>query len=424
MILARAILALLPALLLLVACGERSRSPAPVSLVFKHARILGPADPIPGLIRDFEAAHPGVRVRSEALPWTSDDQHQLYVINLEGRSPGFDVMMLDVIWVPEFARAGWLLDLSSRVSPEELAQYFPSTVAAATWEGRVWALPWNMNVGLLYYRADLLAKHGLAPPATWDELVATVQRIQAAERDPRLDGYLWQGKQYEGLTVNALEAFWANDTRLLAPDGATFPDPARAADALAFLRRLIESGVSPRWVTAGDEELTRRAFGDGRAIFLRNWPYVLDLIEAPDSPVRGRVGIAPLPGRTRDTAGRGSTGGSHLGVSRRTAHPEEAIALARFLTSEGAQRAMLAGTLYPTRTALYRDPALTARHPRLPQIHDLMIAGRPRPVTPNYLLLSTTLQPEFSAVLVDRKPPGRAIAEARHRLDYFLVARR
>jgi multiple sugar transport system substrate-binding protein len=391
--------------------------------VFKHARIFGPVDPIPGLLREFEAAHPAVRVRAESLPSSSDDQHQFYVINLEARSAGVDVMMLDVIWVPEFARAAWLLDLTPHVARAELAAFFPSTVAAATWEARVWALPWNMNVGVLYYRADLLDKHGVTPPVTWDELIAAVERIRAAEGDPRLDGYLWQGKQYEGMMVNALEALWASDTHLLGPGGATFPDPARAGEALAFLRGLIERGISPRWVTAADEELTRRPFGDGRAIFLRNWPYVLDLVEAPGSAVRGRVGIAPLPGRTPGTAGRGSTGGSHLGVSRHTRHPEAAVALARFMTSARAQRAMLAGTLYPTRTALYHDPALVARHPRLPRFHDLMLAGVPRPATPNYLLLSTMLQPEFSAVFVGLKSPARAIAESRHRLDYFLASR-
>lgn len=416
-------MALALAILGLAGCGERPR-PAPVAeLVFKHARIFGHVDPIPGLLREFEAAHPGVRVRAESLPSSSDDQHQFYVINLEGRSAGVDVMMLDVIWVPEFARAGWLLDLTPHVAPAELSAFFPSTVAAATWRERLWALPWNMNVGLLYYRADLLGKHGIEPPRTWDALITAVTRIRTAEGDPRLEGYLWQGKQYEGMMVNALEALWAAGTELLGPGGATFPDPERAAQALAFLRGLVERGVSPRWVTAADEELTRRPFGDGRAIFLRNWPYVLDLVEAPSSPVRGRVGIAPLPGRTAATAGRGSTGGSHLGVSRHTRHSQAAVALARFLTGERAQRAMLAGTLYPARTALYRDPALLARHPQLPRIHDLMLRGMPRPVTPNYLLLSTMLQPEISAVLVGLKSPARAIAEAGHRLDYFLAAR-
>ncbi len=421
---ARACLLLAP-LVLASACSPPAPTTGPVTIVFKHARILGESDPLPGLLREFEAAHPRVRVRSEALPWASDDQHQFYVINLEGKSPGLDVMMLDVIWVPEFARAGWLLDLDARVSRAELAPFFPSAVEAATWSHRVWALPLNMNVGFLFYRADLLAKYGLAPPATWDELVAQVRRIRAAERDPKLDGYVWQGKQYEGMVVNVLEALWARGTRLIDQDGSVFPEPERAAEALTFLRRLIESGVSPAWTTASDEELSRRAFGDGRAIFLRNWPYALALFEASDSPVRGRVGIAPLPGRSGGPAGVGSTGGAHLGIARATRHPDEALALVRFLTGERAQRVIAASkALSPSRIALYDDPGLVAASPRLPQIRDLMLAGRPRPVTPTYLLLSSTLQPEFSAVLVGLKSPARAIADGRRRLEYFLASSR
>jgi multiple sugar transport system substrate-binding protein len=310
------------------------------------------------------------------------------------------------------------------VREDELASYFPSAVAAARWSGRVWALPWNMNVGLLYYRSDLLAKYGLAPPATWDELVADVERVRRGERDPRLDGYLWQGKQYEGMVVNVLESLWGAGTDLLGADERVFPDPGRAAEALTYLRRLLASGVSPAWTTAADEELSRRGFGDGHAVFLRNWPYVFELLEDSGSPVRGRVGIAPLPGRTAATAGAGSTGGAHLGISRHTAHPEEAIALARFLTGERAQRAMLAGNLYPANMTLYRDPDLVRERPWLAAIQTLMLNGRPRPITPNYLLLSTTLQPELSAVLVGLEPASRAIAQSRRRLDYFLASRR
>jgi multiple sugar transport system substrate-binding protein len=412
-------------MLVLGGCTDTSSDRGPTTLVFKHARILGPADPIPALLREFEAEHPGVRVKSESLPWTSDEQHQFYAINLEGASPGFDVMMLDVVWIAEFARAGWLLDLSPLLAAGETAPHFPSAVAAATYDGRVWALPWNMNVGLLYYRTDLLAKYGFQPPGTWDELVGQVRRIRGAEHDPQLEGYLWQGKQYEGLVVNVLEAFWGNGTRLLAEDGRLFPEPRRAAEALAFLRGLIERGVSPGWVTAADEELSRRAFGEGHAIFLRNWPYALDLFQAPDSRVRGRVGIAPLPGHEPGAAAGGSTGGSHLGISRRTAHPDAALALVRFLTSAHAQLAMVSGAaLYPSRQAIYHDPDVVRSHPMLPRIHALMLTGRPRPVAPYYLVLSSTLQPEFSAVLVGLKPADRAISDGRQRLEHFLISLR
>ena len=377
---------------------------------------------MPGLLREFERRHPGVTVVSEPLTWTSDEQHQFYVINLDGASPTFDVLMLDVIWVPEFAQAGWLLDLSPWVTREELAPHFPAAAAASTWNGRVWGLPWNMNVGVLYYRADLLARHGLTPPRTWEELVAQVGRVRAGERDPRLDGVLWQGKQYEGLVVNVLEHFWARGTTLASDDGRVLPEPERAAAALAFMRSLIDEGVSPGWVTAADEELTRRPFGDGRAVFLRSWPYAMDLFEAADSPVRGRVGIAAIPGHQGGSAGVGATGGSHLAVNRRTRHADTAVALVRFLASEHGQRALTAAgvALYPTRTALYHDATAVRAHPHMPQFHDLALGARPRPVTPYYLMMSTTVQPEFSAALVGVKRPEQALAHARRRLQYML----
>jgi len=409
------------ALLALGGCSERAAQRGPVTIVFKHARILGPTDPVPGLLATFEARNPGVRVRAEVLPWNSDEQRQFLVVNLESGAPGFDVMMLDVIWVPEFARAGWLLDLTPRVPADELAHHFAAAAAGARWDGRTWALPWFMSVGLLYYRSDLLAKHGFVPPATWEELVTQAERIRAAERQPRLDGFLWQGKQYEGLVVNALEHLWANDTDLLGADGTVLPDPARAAEALAFMRRLIERGASPGWVTAADEELSRRAFGRGEAVFLRNWPYVLDLFDAPDSPVRGKVGIAPLPRHAAGHRGFASTGGAHLAIHAHTRHPDAAVALARFLSSEEAQRAMSdRAALSPTRVALYDDPALLRRHPSYPRIREFTLAGRPRPVTPYYLAMSITLQPELSAALVGVKPPARAVADARHSLDFLL----
>src|SRR5215468_3862010 len=122
-------------LLLLGGCSGPEGRGGPVTLVIKHAKILGPVDPIPRLLAEFEAEHPGIRVKAEVLPWTSDEQRQFLVINLEGGRPGFDLMMLDCIWVPEFARAGWLLDLTPGLPQDELAAHFPSAVEAGTWDG-------------------------------------------------------------------------------------------------------------------------------------------------------------------------------------------------------------------------------------------------------------------------------------------------
>ncbi len=230
----------------------------------------------------------------------------------------------------------------------------------------MWALPWHFNVGVLYYRADLLARHGVAVAAHRRRARrAPSERIRAAERDPKLDGFVWQGKQYEGLTCNALEALWASGTTLLDERGDVLPDGARARRARwGACADGSTRASSPRWVSAADEELTRRAFGDGRAIFLRNWFYAMDLFNEP-----GRAGAregghravaGPCP---RGAPAPGSTGGSLLGVSRTSRHPEAAITLARFLAGDEAQRVLAGGSVLPTRMALYHDPALVAKRP-------------------------------------------------------------
>src|SRR5258705_1006335 len=143
---------------------------------------------------------------------------------------------------------------------------------------------------------------------------------------------------------------------------------------------------------------------------------------AAASRVRGGVGIAPLPGHADGAPGRGDTGGLHRAVTRRTRHAEAAVALVRFLAGDEGQRAITAAgvALYPTRVDLYRDPVAIKAHPHMPRFHDLALRARPRPVTPYYLMLSTTVQPEFSAALVGLKTPEEALGEARRRLEYIL----
>src|SRR5262249_10237071 len=193
---------------------------------------------------------------------------------------------------------------------------------------------------------------------------------------------------------------------LCGPTGLVLVNPDGAAAALGFRRRLLTDGISPSLVTGADEEQTRREFGAGRAVFLRNWPYARRLFERPTSAVRGRVGLTALPGG-------GALGGAHLAINRATRHPELAWQLVRFLTTDQAQRAIAdAVGLHPTRPRLL-EPALRS----------IFAAARPRPITPWYQTLSATMQPAFSAAITGVTPPRDALATARLQLEYFLQDR-
>ena len=141
----------------------------------------------------FMVEHPEIRVVQRATPDAADQRHQLYVQWLNARASEPDILQLDAIWTPEFAAAGWILDLD-RFGPAT-GEFFPATVTANSWRGRLYALPWFVDVGMLYWRTDLMK----APPATFDEL----ERIAARARRERglRYGLVWQGARYEGLVT-------------------------------------------------------------------------------------------------------------------------------------------------------------------------------------------------------------------------------
>src|SRR5438876_10435466 len=126
-----------------------------------------------------------------------------------------------------------------------------------------------MNVGLLYYRSDLLDASGFAPPRSYEELANQARVVMERAADRRLGGFVWQGRQYEGLVVNVLEELWARGVELVATNGRVLVDLGGAAAALEFRRRLLNDDVSSSVVPGADVVQARRYFGDRRSVFLR-----------------------------------------------------------------------------------------------------------------------------------------------------------
>ncbi|NJN35872.1 MAG: ABC transporter substrate-binding protein [Nitrospiraceae bacterium] len=363
-------------------------------------------------------ADPGVLVREELLPASSDGQHQYYAMNLDGGKAPFDLLAVDTIWVQEFAKAGWIAPLDDLLPQAERDDFFPGPIMAATFAHKLYAVPWYVDAGVLYYRRDLLDRHGIAPPATWPELVHAARVILDAEQDPELAGFVWQGKQYEGLICVALEMVRSNGTDLWTGDRN------RAETSLQFLRETISvHGITPLSTSMADEESTRLIFGGGRALFMRNWPYAWSLLERAGSPVQGKIGMAPLP----SFAGYGGApvlGGWLLAIPQHSPRQEAARELIRFLTSPEAQRRIAIAIGYnPTRRALYAEKPLVEIRPALKDLYPIFLAARPRPVTPYYLLLSQAAQPEVSAFVVGRKTARDTLDAVRRQAERLAIGR-
>jgi multiple sugar transport system substrate-binding protein len=402
-------------------CSRQGAQPpaGQVAVVLKHQPLWGDPAPFHAFLDRFRRENPDVLLRTETLPNASDVAREMFLTALEGGADDFDVFAIDVVWAPEFARAGWLADLSSAFPAARLGEEFlPHAVEAVMLEGRVYAVPWFLDVGLLYYRADLVPR----APKTYDELRQFARA--AMDRDPRLSGFLWQGRQYEGLNCNVFEAVWGHGGNLLE-QGRIALDTGAARAALRWLRETITTGLSPRSVISSAEEETRRAFQDGRAVFLRNWPYVWAEVQAPGSAVRGKVGFAPLPSVNGDP-GAGTLGGWQLAVNAHVPAPRRRAAerLVAFLTShEAAVELAVHYSRIPARRAVYEDPRIRKDAPFIAALLPIALAARPRPVTPYYALASDSIQGELSAALAGLRPPEEALSRAQRIVDHLESSR-
>lgn len=398
----------LAAATLLLASGACARPPE-----VERVSILVPASERPfwGEVADGFTEATGQEVEIIEGPNATDLRESLYTTSLMAGDPSLDVVLMDVTWTPKLAGAGWLVPLDEAITPEEQAAFLPAALRAGRVGGRLYRIPVRTDVGVLYYRRDWLAEAGIAPPRTFEELEAAARALQ---QPPQRWGFVWQGSQYEGLVCMYLEVlrghggFWVDpETLEVGLDGK------EAVAALTFLVRARgEAPISPPGVTTYKEEESRRLFHDGRAVFLRNWPYVWRLAQAEGSPIAGKVGVSAMvhaPGQRSV----GTLGGWGLGVSRFSKRPKEALAFIRYAASLPGQRALCRDSGYaPALLAAYEDPELLAANPFLADLRDIHAAAVARPTIPRYALASDVLQRRLSGALSGVQTAEDALRDA------------
>lgn len=298
----------------------------------------------------------GNEVKLVSTPADAQERLALYQSLLASKSDKVDVFQIDVVWPGILANQ--FLDLNQFIEPAKLDGYFQTLIANNTVDGKLVAVPWFVDAGMLYYRKDLLDKYQLKAPETWADLEQAAKKVMAGE--PGIQGYVFQGKAYEGLVCNALEWITSNGGGTLLDNAgkATFNNP-QASAALDRARGWIGT-IAPQGVLGYDEEQARGAFQSGKAVFMRNWPYAWALVNAPDSTVKDKVGVVPLPkGDGEHGVHTGTLGGQSLAVSKYSAHPKEAVDLILYLAgAEEEKRRAVKGSFNPSLKSVYDQPEL------------------------------------------------------------------
>jgi trehalose/maltose transport system substrate-binding protein len=320
----------------------------------------------------------GIQVKVVPKPQAGTDAYQAFLRFFQAQSADLDVLMLDVIWPGAFAPH--LLDLSSKLGAEA-KQHYPNIIQNDTVNGKLVALPWFADVGILYYRTDLLKKYGYsAPPQTWDELQQQATKIMNGEKasNPNFTGFVFQGSAYEGLTCDALE--WLASTgggQIIENNKVTVNNP-QATTTLNMVKGWVGT-ITPRGVTTFQEDAARNVFQGGNAAFMRNWPYAYAAAKQ-GSPIQSTFDAGALPAASGQPH-VGTVGGWQLGVSKYSKNQDAGVEFVRYMAGPDVQawRAVV-GTFLPTIQSVAAMPAVVQAQPFLKNIGDVQRVTRPSTV--------------------------------------------
>jgi trehalose/maltose transport system substrate-binding protein len=362
---------------------------------------------------DAWAKKSGHTVKIVSTPNSATERLALYQQLLAAGAADIDVFQIDVVWPGILGRH--LVDLTPKAQGQ-MAQHFPSMVQSATVDGKLVAMPWFADAGLLYYRKDLLEKYGRKVPQTWEELTETARIVLEGERkagNSNFTGFVWQGRAYEGLTTVALEWLASHGGGTIVDEkGEITVNNPQTAQALKMAAGWIGK-ISPEGVLNYTEEEARGVFQAGNAVFMRNWPYAWALAQGGDSPVKDKVGVAPLPKGGANGRHAGTLGGQMLAVSKYSKNAAAATDLVLYLTgAEEQKRRAVAGSFNPTLASLFQDQEIRTAAPFIGELLDVFsnAVARPAAITgDDYNKVSSEFFQSVHGVLSGRAQPEQAL---------------
>ncbi len=368
---------------------------------------------IVNMTNEFQAAYPNVDVELTFVSYEA--LHDKIVTAAAAQAGTYDVILLDCIWPAEFADAGFILDVTDRITDEMKEDIWPGAMQAVTYQGKIYGMPWLNDVLYFYYNEEMLKEAGFdAPPATWEELAeqGMVLKEKGIVEYPVVEFFA----QGEGIPCDwTLYVYTFGGTFFDEENNPTFNSPEGIA-ALQFVVDGLESGLyNPASLEYTYEEV-RHAFSQGSAAFSINWAYQLNLANDPaESQIAGQAKIALIPGGP-GAASATTNGGMGLSIMSDSDNPDEAWDYILFMSSKDIQKRYAMNAL-PIWISLFEDEEVVEMQPELVELSKKQYEYmQNRPQVPFYSELTQILQIEVQAALSGTKTAEQALADAEARI--------
>jgi multiple sugar transport system substrate-binding protein len=404
----------------LITIDRVGRADAPKVLKLQINASYSPQASTPSIAKGFRELfvewarkHPDWRLDLNIIGgnMTTTEQARLLEKAKVGTAP--DCANVDSFTIPLFIEQGVLQPLDASFTPAQLRDLFPNVRKVMTGpDGHIYAWWWSTDLRVLYRRTDLVPK----APKTWDELIRYAQA--AKRKDPKVDGYLFNGGRWEATTFDNLGYFWMQGGKLLGDHGQ--PVFAQGANRTAMLnvfklvKRTIDTGVTPSRVTTFNtyDEMATAAQGGSVAMFLGGsfqWPTMKEQLGKEFD----KWAVSELPGPKPGETATGTGGWSVAAFSK---DPEKVAACMDIVRSiyAGAGNE-LTGEL-PTSQRSF-DTLKAFQQPIFRQFREYLEHAQPRPGLSIYPSLSNEMQVAIGSVLTGSSTPEQALDTAGKRVE-------
>lgn len=387
------------AVAILSACGSNQRRPR---LTFGSY-----ADPGIDILRDqflpeFE------KTSGIATEWVEADFSgwlQKALNDGETKAGAFDIYVMDDLWVPRFAGAGYLANLEA-LGFQTDSDFLPAALDLGYWPPKtglrqpganakptLYSLPIVSDVQLLFYRRDIF---GDAPPATWDDIL----RLAKQKSNPARRTYGWVTRGVKGNPI--VNSFFP----LLHDFGGTeFDDhwkvafnSQQAIEALRFYLNLLP--YEPEGVAEFDSDQEGETLLQGNAFAATMWT---GWCRQTDDPSRSRVinqiGFSVPPKEVQRTA---KLGLFMSGIAASAPHKAEALEFLRWFSRSDVQIRFARAGGIPFKISAFKDEEARRKSRWLDAILEAMTVGLPSPRTSDWSKIEDILGTELNRALLDK----------------------
>jgi multiple sugar transport system substrate-binding protein len=366
-------------------------------------------DDVRAMTVDFERANAGVKVKLEFVPY--DALHDKIVAAHAAGSSGYDVVLFDVVWPAEFASKGFLQDVSKRIAPTDVAKVFPGAWTTVSYQNKYWGMPWILDTKFLFYNTDMLKKAGIAaPPKTWAELESQAKLI----KDKGIVKYpvVWSWAQKEAMICDYTTLSNANGGKFFDNGKPSFQSGG-SLDAVKYMKASLDAGLTNPNSREYEEEDVRKVFSNGDAAFALNWGYMYNMAKDPkESKVVGKVGITSAPGVAGKSTASAVNGSMGLGITAKSANPEEAWKFIQHMSSMPTQEKYAKLSLPIWKDSYSKASVTTGQEDFVAAAAKSLAVMAARPETPVYQELSAILQKQLHGVLLGASAPAVGMTAA------------